>query len=397
MGSENRTTETGKRLFYIAYCLILTRLLFAGSTISAYFDPRSFFFRYVLRFAAYALILVKLVTQDRFSSRALVRYAIFTCAVVVSVLFNQYFTLFDVTVAVLGAHGVKLKKAVRVYFYTASFLCGLFFLLSLLGVIENFKTYRGDVVRYSFGNIYPTDFAATLFYIELAHAYTKRKRYSVWNFLFWTCAAFFVLRFCDARLDFTLILLFAVCMLLATYAKRIFSFRAVRIGMAASIPVLFVLALLLHICYAPQNGFLEWLNSALSGRLYLGNLAIRNYGFTLFGQQIPMNGGGFTLTPEEIPEEYFFVDCGWLSIALRFGVAAPVFLCVVFTATAWRRLKAGSYALPLILVFLALTSVVDHHVMEPSYDAFLLTFTAFLAVRGRQKAKAAGPLAAQIG
>lgn len=384
MEKVNRTTELGKKLFYASYILMLVRLLVTNSTLSVLIGADGLFFRYILRFAFWLPILFKLVTQDRFSDRTVISYGIFACAVVLVSFFHQGFGLVDVAILIVGAHGVPLKGAVRAFFYTASIVCGVLFFLSIVGVIENYVTYAGTTERYAFGNVYATDFAATLFYIELAHAYLKGKKYNFKNFIFWLAISFFILHFCSARLDFVLIFCTAWAMFFVAYVPKLFTFRAVKAALWLSIPALCILSILLHLLYTPQNGFLSWLNDLLSGRLYYGGMAIDDYGFSLFGQKIAMQGWGFTTEEWDAELGYYFVDCGWLSVALQYGVVTLLFLCTVFTVASRRALKRGDCVLPVILFFVALTSVVDHHVLEYNYDPFILVLNAGLCVETRR-------------
>lgn len=389
----NRTTKLGRKLFYASYILMLVRTLVASSTLCVYIDTDSIFFKYILRVAFWLPILAKLITQDKYSNRTIFRYAIFVCAVAVSIYCNNRYILADLAILIVGIHGVPLKGAVRVFFYTASTLCGLFFLLSLGGVIKNQVNYAGNRPRYAFGSTYATDFAATLFYLELAHAYLKGKKYNVLNFLFWIAASFFVLHFCVARLDFVLIFCVAWVMLLVAYVPKFFSFRAVKIILCSFIPIFCVGSILLHIFYTPANDLLVWLNRLLSGRLYYGNRAIDDYGFSLFGQYIKMQGWGFSTEGWDAELGYYFVDCGWLSVALQYGLLMAAFVCITFTVVSWKHLKANDCVLPVILFFLALTSVVDHHILEYQFDPFLLVLNAGLCTEKiRAKAVTRAPV-----
>ena len=393
MQTADRTTELGKKLFYASYILMLVRMLITSSMLCVPFHTDTIFFKHVLRVLFWIPILLKIVTQDRFSSRTFLSYAIFTCVAMLSLVFNRHFILIDLSILIVGVHGVPMKGVVRTFFYTASILCGMLFLLSVLGVIENRVTYTGDRPRYSFGSVYATDFAATLFYIELAHAYLKGKKYSVWNFLFWIAVSFFVLHFCVARLDFALIFCVAWAMLGIAYSPKLFSARATGAILWGFIPIFCIGSIVLHIVYTPGNDFLSWLNELLSGRLYYGNIVISDYGFSLFGKDIKMQGWGFSTLEWDAELGYYFVDCGWLSIILQYGIVMAAFVCAVYTVVSMRSFKAGDSVLPVILFFIALSSVVDHHILEYWFNPFLLVLNAGLHAK-QQKSRAKRPAVA---
>lgn len=374
MEQANRTTETGRKLFLLSYVLVLVRILLSTSTLTAYFDAQSVLFKYVFRVAALLPIAAKFLTQDRFSPSAFLVYLLFGGVCLSGCLMSGSFVLLDFAVLAVGMHGLELRDAVRTFFYTASAVYALLFLLSITGVIENFVSYRDDIPRYAFGTGYATDFAAMLFYIELAHAYLKRGKYSFADLCVWTAAALFVYVFCNARLDFALILLFALSMFVLSRRKAPLGSSFTRACLLAAVPVLCFGSIALHIFYTPENAFLEQLNTALSGRLYYGNVAIKDYGFSLFGQKIVMQGWGFDPQGWDEALGYYYVDCGWLSVALSFGVFMPLFLCACFLSVMRREFRMGKsgFVLPLILLFISVTSTVDQHIFDVGYDPFLL-------------------------
>ncbi len=392
MQTLDRTTELGKKLFYASYILMLVRSLLSASTLSVVID--GFFFRYILRVAALIPIFIKICTQDRYEKQTLFRYVIFGCAVALMVFFNRHGNLADIALLVIGVHGVPLKSAVRVFFHTAGIVCGALFLLSLFGAIENVVTYAGLKPRYAFGSVYATDFAATLFYIELAHGYLKGKNYNLRNFFFWIFVSLFVYIFCVARLDFVLIFCFAWAMLLAKYIPKLYSFRGVQAVLWLMIPLLCVGSILLHVVYTPENKFFSWLNDILSGRLYYGNLAVNDYGFTLFGQTVRMQGWGFSTAKWDTKLGYYFVDCGWLSLVLQYGIVMTAFVCAVYTLVSRRSFKEGDHILPVILFFVALTSVIDHHFFEYWFNPFLLVLNMGLRAERRKSTAARSAVAA---
>ena len=85
-----------------------------------------------------------------------------------------------------------------------------------------------------------------------------------------------------------------------------------------------------------------------------------------------MQGWGFSLEEWDENLGYYFIDCGWLSMALRFGVLFPIFLCISFMTVSKNAFKNKDYTLPIILLFLSVTSIVDHHVTEIGYNPFLI-------------------------
>lgn len=383
MTAADRTTKRGEAIFSAAYFLLLLRALLLASTLSAYLDVDGVLMRYLWRIAAYLLIITKIVTQDSYSGRRLFVYFLFAVLTAAGLLVNRAFVLIDLCLLILGSHGVPLKKIVRLFFYTASAVCAALFVMSLAGIIENYTTYADDIPRYAFGSVYATDFAAMLFYLQLAHAYLRKRDYTLLTFLFWVAVAAFVMTFCRARLNFILILGFAAAMYLKALFPRLFGSRGVQNFILLLFPVTCIGAILLHALYDPENLILFRLNEQLSGRLQFGQQVFLDRGIHLFGADFEMQGWGFSREGWDEALGYYFVDCGWLSMTLRYGILMTVFVCVSFLLVARSEFREGRTTLPLILLFLCITSIVDHHILEVGFDPFLPVLGLGLAQMAR--------------
>ena len=91
INSSNKTNLTGKKLFYVAYFILLMRLLLLNSTLAQYLDVGSAFYRYFFRLIAYLLIAVKVLFFDRYSKKVLLVYVFLGVYFVISLFFNKYF------------------------------------------------------------------------------------------------------------------------------------------------------------------------------------------------------------------------------------------------------------------------------------------------------------------
>lgn len=371
--NANKTTELGKRLFFVAYLILLLRAFLQNSTLAVYLNVDSIFYRYIFRLFAYIPIAIKIIFCDKYSQKVLYAYIIVTIVFTFSILFNRWLAVLEIILIAIGAHGLDLKYVVKEFFYVASIMCAFLAALSLCGVIENHIAYAGDIPRYSFGSVYPTDFAACLFYIQLSHAYIRKKGYTFITFAFWVLVAFFVLKLCRARLNFALILAFSVFMYLKTLFPNVLKNRIMSKIFIWAIPACFVLSLILHGAYSAENSLLSWLDRALSGRLYFGHRAIEDYGYSLFGKHVVMQGWGFSLAEWDSELGYYFIDSGWLNMTLRYGIIMSLLICISFMTVSKNAFRIQDYVLPIILLFLGITSIVDHHVLEIGYNPFLIT------------------------
>ena len=157
------------------------------------------------------------------------------------------------------------------------------FLLSILGVIPNLQFAQvrssGFVIRNSFGFIYPTDFASHCFYLFIAWGYVLRKRLIVLRTLVGLSLAFFIIKFCDARLNALSVLVATVIFIVMYVTKE----KKLKIYSILPYSAAFFSFLMFYLTY-----FFTWssslfvsLNNLFSMRLFLGKNAIDTYGIHL--------------------------------------------------------------------------------------------------------------------
>lgn len=366
-------------LFFTAYGLYLIRALIEISTFQALIRVDGIVLT-IVRLILYILIIFKVFILSReLKWKSFVIYSILTICLLASLVFNGYGFLIDFIALIIGANGIELKRIVKFHFVVTAFFVMLFFILSLSGVIENYgnlSTIRG--ARLSFGIIYPTDFAAMLFYLQLDHAYIKKKKYSIYNLIFWLGIVYFLTRYVNARLNEILICAFALIMFFADRHVQIFQKKFIRIIMTWAVPVLCACSIMLHILYSPSNNLLSALNIMLTRRLEYGKTVIEQYGITLFGQEIVLQGYGWKLNGWNDSMDILFVDCGYLLLLLRYGVFILLAFIISYTKTIENELKKGQYRLPLIICFIGVSAVVEPRIFQFASNSFIFVVTYFI-------------------
>lgn len=376
------TTHLGRNVFYLAYSILLLKNLIDHSTIQVFFPTESFLYNNIFRVLSYFLILFKFFTQDKNTKNIILLYAgVLLLSGIVFLCSNEGYVI-DIAVLVVGAQGVDFKSIVKIFFIFNTLATIILMLLSISGVIINFKIYGEyggqKLERYSFGSTYPTDFAARLFYIELAYSYLRKNKHNFLYLIFWIAVGLFTWFFCRARLNTTLIIFLAVAVFINAEFPKFYKCKVSKFVLMYSMILCCVVAILLHALYSVDNSLLYRLNNMLSDRLRLGRKGIDDYGFSLFGKFIEMNGNGFTTKEIDWSNGYFFIDSGFLKIALSNGIIYLLFFVAVFTSAAKDAVKNNNIILSIIILFLALTSIVDHHIVEVGYNPFIFLITGVI-------------------
>ncbi|MGT2749850.1 hypothetical protein ACVRXF_02875 [Streptococcus orisasini] len=280
------------------------------------------------------------------------------------------------TLLMMGAYRLDTKKIIDVYLKIVIAIMILAFLASMVGIIPNLQYVRPEsgIVRNSFGIIYPTDFAAHVFFTYLFSAYLYfEKRPGLFTAL-GLFLSFFVLKFSDARLDAITLFLAIILFLMVRFLSSDILHPLAKVA-TLSTPLACLTSYLLTVFYSPKIGFLDAINKSLSGRLHLGRRALNKYGLRPFGQVIKFVGNGGTTKPVS-ESNYNFVDSSYLKVALLFGVVFILFFVLLMTFQAINRFRRKDYYTLAVLVMISLNSIVAHHLIEPQYNIFVILFLA---------------------
>lgn len=278
-----------------------------------------------------------------------------------------YVELFDAALLIVGAKGVKFQSIIKTYLTVKVIFIISVVLGSRIGLFENLIYNQHGRIRESFGFIYPTDFAAQVFFVVAAWAILRKMKLTVIDLFGMVLLAIFLKWKCDARTSVACILCIVVGVFFLKIIKRIEK-QSVLKKIFLSLPYIFSGVMIL-ICrfYNPNNQILAWINRVTSQRLRFGKKTFDNYDIKLFGQYIEMIGNGGTT---EKPIDYTFIDCSYINILMRFGLAVFVVIMILITFT---MLKFYQSILVIgVIVIICLHSVMEHHLFDMHYNFMLL-------------------------
>lgn len=318
--------------------------------------------------------------------------AMLACGLLIAMA-SGYLWPFIWVLMIAAAKDVPFGKILRVHLLIGAVVVGLAFCASLLGVIENlaYPATDGRGIRYSFGCIYTTDFAAHLFFMLLTAYYLYHKKMRWFHYIGTCVIAGVIYYYCNAKLDTICILLLAAVfgiyhimrwqrereqiqtsdmevrnmqLILFKRTKACLTLKKL-LGRLAfiSLSVISLAMYLLTSAYREENEFLEAVNLAISGRLMLGKKGLKQFGLSLFGKNVPMEGMGGSL---KHTKPYFFIDCSYLFILLRYGILFLGIVCIAYGIICYKRRE--DTALMLTILLLAVSSAIDQHLLEEAYN-----------------------------
>ena len=252
------------------------------------------------------------------------------------------------------------------------------FVLSILGVIPNLQFAQvrsaGLVIRNSFGFIYPTDFASHCFYLFIAWGYILRKRLIVLRTLVGLSLSFFIIKFCDARLNALSVLLATVIFILM-YVTKERKFKIYGILPYSAAIFSFIMFYLTYFFTWSSHLFVS-LNNLFSMRLFLGKNAIDTYDIHLFGTTgVKFIGYGGTT---ESVYSYNYVDSSYIQMLFYYGVVPVVLLVLIYVIASKRIYKQGMFLFLALLSLITVNCTIEAFWVRPGYNIFMFTLFASL-------------------
>lgn len=287
----------------------------------------------------------------------------------------KYGDLISNALLIAGACGIYYKKICKVYLLVSIPIVAYTILASQFGWVTNLIYNQNGRIRESFGFIYPTDFAAHLFFIILVWVMLRELKCTYWEIGGMGLIVIFLHFKSDTRCSEITILLTAmvvICMKLLDTKKKNSKKQCsllllLKVG-CAFLPFIFAFTMVI-LCrfYNSENPFMAFLNNLLSERLKFGKRTFDNYDTTLWGQYIEMKGNGGTL---EKPEYYTFIDCSYINILMRFGLM--VFIVVILGIIAVMLKNMNNMLILLAISIVCLHSMIEHHLFEFYYNIFII-------------------------
>lgn len=280
---------------------------------------------------------------------------------------GENFVLF-LFVPVIFSKGINPQNVNRVFFVICMLSITIIMILSLKGVIPNLTYVRGNIVRNSFGIIYPTDFAAYIFYLVCSYIYMRREHYSFIEVMVIILIAYIVYLKTNARLDY-------ICTILAAIFCYLVRFNWVK-KMMERVKLFFpivpaVIILILTYFYNSGSSFFVKIDELLSERLSIVAPMFKEYGIKPFGNKIYQNGlgGASGQNFNFMVDKYTFIDSAYLRLILMYGFIITLLILIYLT---YQLSYINDEFLVSILIVVFISSTVEMHMLQVAYNPFFI-------------------------
>ena len=386
--STRKTLCTVANMLYLVMFAVLTARTFLSTTefnipwrVLAQSDNVWHQTAYMLLFSPQIVLAVIVIFQYVFSGNY--NWKEYILALVLGVLMfhttdaNGGTSLLIYVLLALGDRNFRFRTLMWIYFPIVLLISAVTVMGSQLGWVENL-VYTAREGRMSFGFIYPTDCAAHFLFLGLGYWYMRGKKlYYPEIFVFFALglAAWYG---CKGRFSTVLLMVVTVSALAYLFFSKKVKDQQRWDQICQGIPseILVIMPLLcnlgvhiVNVCYSADGQFWVWMDNLLSNRLSIGKKGIDIYGFRLWGSNIPMTGSGGDVN---LPSKYYYIDSSYLQVSLLYGLVVLAVVLILFTMACLYARREKDWILLLVLTFVALHGLFEHHAFQLAYSPFLL-------------------------
>lgn len=355
--------------YLIIYGAVFTFEFLNTTMFEVKWPPR---FAYIFLASTALYTVAKFIWHNTYTKKEMIWAGIILFAFIMPAVLTEYRFLWCVGFLIVAAKDVEFDKILKVYLTLGITIMLAAFVASQMGVIENlqYTVLRGEelIVRNSFGSVYPTDFAAHVFYLAIAWICLSENKITWGKIINFAVLGAFVLDKCGARTSAICLFLMAVLLVTVKCLKNKIKTNVVYKVMNLTPIVLSGLFIgLVHMF----DVTLEWmakLDSLVSTRLSISNVAINIYDYQLFGQTIKEVGLGRNT---EYPVDYFFLDSSYIRIILLYGVVLFFVVWLMFWIIGQRAIINKRIIVVALIVVISVHSFMEHHILEIAYNPIL--------------------------
>lgn len=361
--NEKKESTLSNLLFLIAYTIVLF-ISSLSTTLYAHIIPAVYVSSILV--LGVSILFCKFVFADKHSFLEYIIYFLIGIILLASMIESGNKQLIVITMFMLMSKDVKSRPLMKIYLSISILVLLFSYFSTKMGWIIDLTYTRNMIERHSYGIVYPTDFAAHIFYICCAYVFLRFKKFNLLDMLFLLTIALLVYRQTDARLNFGMILLLIVVGFLGKKGKLGFVN-----AIAWLVPILsFLFTYMASKFYNPVSYAFNLLDKLFSGRLGIVQGILEQNGVKIFGQKIiehGWGGSGFYLNTNIY--KYSYIDSAFMRLLIIYGVLACLLFLLIISLLLWKNKNIKTV---LIVILVLLSGIVEQHFIDISYNPFFI-------------------------
>lgn len=365
----NKITKS-EILFFSAWVLFLISILL--ETISYFSAGSPLIITKGIRYIAYYICCYKLF-KSRFSKNNIIVLGVVLIAFLISCISSTNKTLLLYLLVLFPSINIDKRKIMRLTTWIQGIFLAIVVLLSQTGILEDYLFGKhSDRIRHGLGFSWTTTGPILYFYFMLGYIYLRKEKFSVAEAILLEVINIFFYQLTNTRMAFMLSTLFLIFFSVQNLNRRRWKKLSKLKGFYLLIPMaLCLLAFVSAIYFNPNQHIFASVNKLLSNRLMLGHQAIKEYGFTLFGQ--PIKWMGYSIKhPTLANSKYNYVDSSYLQLALNYGVLLITVVVAMYTYGIYKAIRQQDYYLVFIYLFVLVFALTEPRLMNFAFNPFPL-------------------------
>lgn len=306
----------------------------------------------LMRYAAYALFLIKIILEIRYHKKSLFLFTILLFFFIIQAGGTGMREICFLLLILFSCQKEDVRPALKLQIVIQIFCLILTFALCAAGILTNGEYFDHGKIRYSMGFVYINGAGALLFSSETAWMFIRGKKITIFETFLFLSGWRIIYYYTDLRTMTLIGCAMAVAGVVIKYCKW-----SVKEALPKMFYLMFPIAMtvftwilqLYYNLYSHEKLCIV-LNSILNGRLNLAKRALENYEINLLGQKIQWIGNIDNL----VRNKYNYVDCSYIRMPLDYGVLISLIFLGIYCFIMYRLVKennrAGCVALCAVLV-----------------------------------------------
>lgn len=270
------------------------------------------------------------------------------------------------------------KKIVKVFLGSSLVLMVSAWILSFVDFIPEIISIRDDKYRYAMGFVYPLETMTFFLFLAICYIYLQEKKYNLKDCVMINIMGLLLYSITAARTAFFLLII--VSLVALVYAKtnieKVLRVLFPWLGYVV-VAVCAVASVGGGLLYNIENPIWVKIDSLISNRLRMMEVAFEEYGFTLFGQKIEWVGYGGLEDITITVGKYNFVDCSYGKILMDYGIIFLLLILIGYGVAYYIASRKKDYGLLIILTIVLVVSIMEPRLISLEMNPFVLLLAGF--------------------
>ena len=301
--------------------------------------------------------------------------AIISYVIVLRVTGSYFATVGLLPFFVIAARKIDFNKIAR-FSAVMMLLLLLFVIISAkIGIVRNLSVFLPNGRRREFlGFRFPLNPATLTFNICALWVYVRKEKIKLVELFLLMCLTLYIYFTTDSKLCFltTLLVIFSGFILKYKYYD-VCNLKKITFLFVFSFFVAFAISIFFALSYNDNIKYMKEMDVFLEGRLHFAHDSLKEYGVTMFGEDIPWVGYGRDDTGNLIAvsvNNYFYVDNMYIQIMQHYGLLFFAFYMILNTGALYRCWKNEDMYALIILSVIAFKCIIDNLSFYLYYNTF---------------------------